>query len=310
LWPNSENRRSGRVRVRLAALLLVSAMAAGCAVSRKQAVPPGQIRQALEAARPQLVAAYNRQAGSIRTITATVRMRPVTGSAYSGVIEQYHEFGGFLLASRPAWIRIIGQAPVVGKDIFDMVSDGHTFRIFIPSKNEFLVGPTNLERPAKNPVENLRPQHILDALFWAELPASAPVLFEQADAPPNRFYVLTLLRGSGSNLEIARKVWFDRSDLRVSRIEIYGPGGQLDSDITYSDWQPGEEAPPAASPAAQPTLFPREIHISRRQQGYQIGISISKLALNAPIPPDHFVLAQPPGTKLVHVGEEHGESEP
>ena len=81
-------------------------------------------------------------------------------------------------------IRVIGQAPVVAKDIFDMVSDGRVFRIFIPSKNAFLVGSTALERPSKKPIENLRPQHILDALFWPELPQNDPVLFEESDASP------------------------------------------------------------------------------------------------------------------------------
>ena len=54
-------------------------------------------------------------------------MSPVAGSTYSGVIQEYHEVGGFILAARPAMIRVIGQAPLVAKDIFDMVSDGHTF---------------------------------------------------------------------------------------------------------------------------------------------------------------------------------------
>jgi hypothetical protein len=296
------------VRIRLA-LLLVSMVAAGCAVSQKRAVPPAQIRQALEATKPQLVASYNEQGVAVRTITAAVRMRPVTGSAYSGVIEQYHEVGGFILAARPAMIRIIGQAPVVAKDIFDMVSDGRMFRIFIPSKNEFIVGPTNLERPVKNPIENLRPQHILDALFWPELPSDAPVLFEEFNAVPERYYVLTVLRGTDSHLEIARKIWFDRSDLRVSRIEIFGPAGRLDSDIGYSDWRTGGEtaAPPGTSSSPQMPAFPREIQISRPQQDYQIGISITKLTLNAAIPADRFVLAQPPGTKLVRVGEAAGD---
>ena len=56
---------------------------------------------------------------------------------------------------------------MVAKNIFDMVSDGQTFRIFIPSKNQFLVGSNALDRTAKSPIENLRPQHILDAFFWS-----------------------------------------------------------------------------------------------------------------------------------------------
>ena len=70
------------------------AVAAGCAVSRTHVVPPAQLRPALEATQAQLVAAYNDQARSVSSVNATVRMSPVAGSAYSGVIEQYHDVGG------------------------------------------------------------------------------------------------------------------------------------------------------------------------------------------------------------------------
>ena len=280
--------------------------AVGCAVSQRRVVAPGQVRPALDATSAQLVAAYNDQARTVRSLNATVRMSPVAGSTYSGVIEQYHDVGGFILASRPEMIRIIGQAPVVAKDIFDMVSDGRAFRIFIPSKNKFLVGSTVLERPSKNAIENLRPQHILDALFWPELPASESVLFEQFDASPARYYILTAVRRSDSGLEIARKVWFDRADLRISRIEIYGPAGRLDSDIAYSDWREGGAA--AAAPAGP--AFPREIRITRPQEDYQLALSITKLTLNGDIAADRFALAQPPGTELVRVGEDDRGAQP
>lgn len=282
-------------------------------MSQTHVVPPAQIRPTMTATGPQLVAVYNDQARAVSTVNATVRMSPVAGSAYSGVIQEYHDVGGFILAARPAMIRVIGQAPVVARDIFDMVSDGQTFSIYVPSKNQFLVGSTELERPTKNPIENLRPQHILDALFWPELPAGAPVLFEQFDEPPARYYVLTLLRQSESGLEIARKIWFDRADLDVSRIQIYGPAGRLDSDIAYNDWQAGNSTTTTPGGAAsEPTVppFPREIHITRPQQDYQLAISVTKVALNADISADHFVLPQPAGAQLVRVGESDSEARP
>jgi outer membrane lipoprotein-sorting protein len=281
----------------------------GCiAISRKHVVPPAEVRPALSATETELVAAYNEQAAAVRTLNATVTMSPVAGSAYSGVIEEYHEVGGFILAARPAMIRVIGQAPFVSKDIFDMVSDGLTFRIFIPSKNRFLVGSNALDRAAKNPIENLRPQHILEAFFWPTVPAGTPVLFEEFDAPPSRFYVLSLVRSSGWELELARKVWFDRADLRVVRVQIYGAGGRLDSDIGYLQWEAATDPAPAGSGAG--IFFPREIRVNRPQQDYQLKVSITKLALNAEIPSDRFQLVQPPGTELTEIGaDSENESE-
>jgi outer membrane lipoprotein-sorting protein len=244
-------------------------------------------------------------------------MSPTAGSAYSGVIHQYHQVSGFVLAARPALIRVIGQAPVVGTNIFDMVSDGEMFRIFIPSKNEFLVGPTQLERATKNPIENLRPQHLLDAFFWTPIRPGDVVVIEQVDEAPLRYYVLSVLRGSAPNLELARKIWFDRTDLRVSRVQIFGPSGRLDSDIRYSDWQdvtpptPQLNGPPASGPsAAAPLIFPRALRIARPQQDYELSLMITRLAVNADIPADRFSLTQPAGTELVDLGAGKQEPQP
>jgi outer membrane lipoprotein-sorting protein len=305
------------INLRLAGILLLSHLLGGCAVSQKHAGSPVAIRPALEADRAQLIDSYNRQAAAVRTLTASVQMTPTAGSAYSGVIHQYHQVNGFVLAARPAMIRVIGQAPVVGTNIFDMVSDGQMFRIFIPSKSEFLVGPTQLERATKNPIENLRPQHLLDAFFWNQIGAGEPVVLEQVDEAAARYFVLSVLRGSGSNLEIARKIWFDRTDLRISRLQIYGAGGRIDSDIRYSDWQDAPDSPNGGAPAttsekaaATPLIFPREFQIARPQQDYQLSMVISKLTLNTDIPPDRFSLTQPPGTELVDLGAGQQEPQP
>lgn len=229
-------------------------------------------------------------------------MKLTAGSAYSGMIEQYHEVNGFILALRPASIRVIGQAPVISKNIFDMVSDGQTFRIYIPSKNKFLVGPATLERHADKPIENLRPQHLVDALFWPPIPERDPVLMEEASEGNSRYYVLTLInRDSESNAtqsadsgsmewEIGRKIWFDRADLRIIRVENFSSQGKVASDVTYSNWrQTGALA------------YPWQITVSRPGDDYRLQIIIKKLTLNEPVAPDRFVLAQPPGTELVRV---------
>src|SRR6185437_3241211 len=108
-------------------------------VKTRRAVKKEEIRPQLTATEEQIVSRYGDQARAVQTLQATVNLIPSTGSNYSGVIEDYHDVPGFILAKRPAMVRIIGQAPVVAKNIFDMVSDGRDFRIFIPSKNVFLV---------------------------------------------------------------------------------------------------------------------------------------------------------------------------
>jgi hypothetical protein len=288
-------------------------VASGCSVSHKTVVKPSQAPATLQTAtKAQLVDRYNREADSIHSVNLSVKMKLTGGSNYSGVIEQYHEVSGFMLAAKPANIRVIGQAPVVGKNIFDMVSNGEEFHVFIPSKNDFIVGPTNLQRPSKKPIENLRPQHLADALLWAPIPDRVPVLFEQANESQSRFYVLTVLRRASSiepdrskpkdeseEFEIVEKIWFNRADLNVSRIETYASGGALISDDSYSKWD-----------AFGDLQYARQIRVSRPGDDYQLQITIVKATFNQPIASDSFILLQPPGTELIRVGEEPKESQP
>ena len=223
-------------------------------------------------------------------------MTLTAGSQYTGVIKQYHQITGFILAERPSSIRVIGQAPVVGTNIFDMVSDGETFEIFIPSQNKFIVGPANIERPSAKPIENLRPQHLVNAVFLNAIPADAPVLFEQEEQGNSEFYVLTVVRGavgaSPQDWEIASRIWFDRADLSIARIEMYDSGGKLISDVRYSGWD-----------NLGGVRYAGQISLERPENDYRLDIGITKMMLNETITSDRFVLKQPLGTQLERVGE-------
>jgi hypothetical protein len=265
-----------------------------------------------DATREELLAKYNEMARSIITLNATVELKPVAGSKYSGVIEEYHEVKAFLLAKRPAYIRMIGQAPVVGTTVFDMTSDAQEFRVSIPSKNKFLTGPVAVERASNKPIENLRPQHLLDALLWPELRKEEVVLFEEFNEETARFYVLTVLRG-GYQTEILRKIWFDRANLQIARLQLFGRHGLLLSDTRFADWQ-AVNAPAATSGGssnAEATgagqQFPRSIRIERPHDDYRLELQITKVTLNEEIPAERFKLEQPAGAEVVRVGENAGD---
>jgi len=279
-------------------LLAVSAIT-GCAASTTVKAPETEIKVTKDATKQDLLAAYNKMAGEISTLTLSVDLVPSAGKAYSGIIQQYHEVSAFILAKRPAEVRMIGQ--VLSKNIFDMTSDGETFHIFIPSKNKFMVGSATLERPAEKPIENIRPQHLLDALFWPEIPATAPIVMAEDDELTARYYVLSVLT-SGASPEIERNLWFDRSDLHLARIQIYGPAGKLVSDIRLDAWQAA--ALPSSSATVNGSLeYPRHITMQRPHDDYKLEIKVKKVTLNESIADDRFQLQQPAGSELVKVGE-------
>jgi outer membrane lipoprotein-sorting protein len=284
-------------------LVTVSAVACGCgsAVKKTDKFPVAERPIAREASEEELLDRYNALAHGLKSMDATLELKATAGSKYSGVIDEYHEVKAFLLASRPYNIRMIGQVPVVGKTVFDMVSDGQTFEVSIPPKNKFLVGQVSLERQSSKPIENLRPQHLVDAVLWPEVRKEELVLIEEYNDENARYYVLTVLRG-GYKSEILRKIWFDRADLHMVRLLSYGPKGALLSDVRYTNWQPVS--------AGSATEYPMSIRIERPRDEYRLDLTISKIALNEALEADRFKLEAPAGSEIVKVGENSEEKRP
>jgi len=258
----------------------------------------------MQASADELVGRVNAWQDTIQTLSATVDFEPTAGSVYSGVIKEYHDVKGFILIKRPALIRVIGQAPVLRTSIFDMVSNGVEFRLYVPPKHKFITGPTAFTRPAKNALENLRPQHILDALLVPPIDRTREKFsYEEAEDGDRRYGVLTVFQPAESETIFPeRKVWFDRSNLDVARLQLYGPQGSYIEDVRYSDYRD-----------FQGTRYPTLIAVSRPAEDYRLAITIQKATFNQEIAADKFELKKPENAELVELATKsqpegtHGE---
>ena len=276
--------------ISLLALLLA---APGCAVRKETHVhPPGPTPPALDANLADLVTKINSWSAAINTLTATVDLEPTAGSVYTGVIKEYHDVKGFILLQKPSMLRMQGQAPVVRTTIFDMVSNGEEFRLSIPTKQKFIIGKTSYQHPAKNALENLRPQHILQALLVPAVDAEQETtIFEKSDnrAEAKRFYVVTVVEPlQDRHVVLRRKVWFDRTDLELARIQFYDPSGACTEDVEYSAYQNFNDI-----------HYPTHIKLNRPEDDYDVTLSIEKATFNQPLGAEKFDLKQPDGAELI-----------
>ncbi len=294
-------RSCGRVLSLIATL--IGLLSAGCAVKKTSRVSPAAVPPApVAASAADLLARLDQQHQAIKTLSATVELNPTTGSVYSGVINQYHDVRAFILLQAPGDIRMVGQAPVVRATIFDMSSDGKEFRVWVPSKNKFIVGSTEASAPGKNSLENLRPQHILDALIPPAGDDTGMQYFVNQERESARiYYVLNFVTGvtadsSAGQLSLTRKAWFDASTLELARVQFYNAAGAPVEDVRYSAYQDYGGV-----------RYPSEIDLTRPEEDYSLGISVEKATFNQPIAADKFVLAKPPDAEEIHVGAESGE---
>ena len=274
----------------LFALLLA---APGCAVRKVTRVhPPGQPIPALNANLAELVTKINAWSEGIHTMTATVDLEPTAGSVYSGVIKEYHDVKGVVLLQTPSHLRMQGQAPVVRTTIFDMVSNGEEFKLYLPTKQKFIIGKTSYQHPAKNALENLRPQHILQALLVPPIDADTETTFiEKADstAEARRFYVVTVVEPlKDKHVTLRRKIWFDRGDLELSRVQFYDREGDCTEDVQYSGYQDFEG-----------THYATHIKLDRPGDDYDVSLTVEKANFNQSIPAEKFELKKPEAAELV-----------
>jgi len=248
----------------------------------------------LVADRATLVNIINRQYEAIDNFNAEVDMVPALGSAEKSKITEYKDFRGYILYRRASEIRVIGLYPIVRNKAFDMVANGAGFRLYIPSQNRFIVGSNELDKPSPNKIENLRPQHFLNAMLVRPVDTqNDKLVIENFTDETDAFYILQMIRQNGDGqLQLSRAVWFDRYDLLISRQLIFDESGNILTDARYSGWK-----------AYDNVAFPKHIEINRPRDEYGVVIDVVKMDIDKGVSEDKFVLEQPEGSTLRAVGE-------
>ena len=256
------------------------------------------------ATQEQLIDYVNSQAAGIRSLQATVDIDTSAEDPKNGKVTDYKQIRGYVLARKPAMLRMKGLLPVVRNTAFDMVSDGQDFKLWIPPKNKFVVGTNSDDnyQPDKR-LENLRPQYIYDALLLHEIGSDEIAVLENGyetvlDAKKHRVdqpdYQMAVIRRGSNGWFLSRKIEFSRSDLLPHRQQIYDQQGNVVTDARYQNYKDysGIE-------------FPSTIGIERPREGYDMTLSILKLEMNRALTDDQFALEQPPGAEVVHLDQSH-----
>lgn len=252
---------------------------------------------------PELIAEINSEAAKVQTLNATVDIAASTGGSRKGKITEYQEIKGYILVRKPEMLRMIGLMPIVRNRAFDMVSNGETFKLWVPPKNKFIVGSNNVIRPSKQPLENLRPQHIYDALLLRPVDMHNEIAVleqnnQKVQDPKTKkdilqpdYIVDVIARGDQGGWYLSRRITFSRVDLQPVRQRVYDKYGYVATDATYENFKDYNGV-----------TFPSAIHIWRPQEEYSVTLIIEKLVANQPLTNEQFVLNQPPGSQLVQLG--------
>jgi Domain of unknown function (DUF4292) len=285
-----------RVPIYLVVVCLLSVGFSSCFARRRLIARKGvsNTQPLLTADRQTLLDSVTRQFEAVRDFNAEVDMVPALGTAEKSKITEYKDVRAYILFRRPSDIRLIGLYPVVRTKAFDMVSNGLDFKLYVPSRNRFLVGRNEIEQPSPNKLENLRPQHFLDAMLVrpVDLKTEKVLLMNLTDED-NAFYIIPVVHENGNGqLQLSRSIWFNRYNLSIARQFIFDATGNILTDARYSDWKAYDNVP-----------FPKHIEINRPKDEYAVVIDVVKMDINKGVSQEKFALAQPEGSTLQVVGQ-------
>ena len=300
-----------RPHLRLFLLLLLTAATfplSGCLFRTR--IPDRQIsdRPLKTATQQELIEYVNTQAAKIQSMQATVDIDASAGDVKNGRITDYKEIRGYVLARKPAMLRMKGLLPLVRNTAFDMVSDGQEFKLWIPPRNKFVVGSNNADnyQPDKR-LENMRPQYFYDALLMPEIGRDEIAFLENGyetvlDAKKHRveqpnYGLLVIRNGPHGSYYLSRKIEFSRTDLLPHRQRIYDQRGNVVTDARYQNYKDYAG-----------TAFPSTIEIERPRENYDITLGMVKLEINRALTDDQFALEQPAGADVVHLDQSNSSA--
>jgi outer membrane lipoprotein-sorting protein len=189
------------------------------------------------------------------------------------------------------------------------VSNGLEFKVWIPTKNKFVIGSNNNDnyQPDKR-LENLRPQYIYDAVLLPDISADEIAVLENGyetvlDSKKHRVqqpdYELAVIRKGSEGWYLSRRIEFSRTDLLPHRQRIYDQQGNVATDVHYQTYKDFDGV-----------TFPATIGIERPKENYDITLNMLKLEINKPLTDDQFALEQPPGAEVVNLNQPSSSGSP
>jgi outer membrane lipoprotein-sorting protein len=248
----------------------------------------------------ELVAQINKRWDDMNSLSVTVEMRATVTKAQQGEASDYPSIPGIILLRKPAMLRVYGRVPVVGTRLLDMVSDGETFTLWIPQKDEAIEGPVSESKTkSANQLENLRPGFFFDSIVIRGLSpgdeySRAADTDTVEDAAKKHLYLvpeylLNVVHGKANSQELApvRVIHFHRDDLLPYQQDLYDADGNLETEVYYGRYaEYGDHK------------YPSTITIKRPLEGLQLVLTVEKVTQNLELKNDAFQLQLPPETKV------------
>jgi outer membrane lipoprotein-sorting protein len=271
----------------------------GCLFTTRRLPVPKAPTVTQTASPDELVQQLDDRWNKIESFYANVEIQASTLKTKDGVEKDYTTFPGIIMMRKPEWLRVYGRVPVIGSRMFDMVSDGKIFTLYIPSRDLVYKGANTLHKRSANTVENMRPGFFFDALIVRGLDKDDNYMVAAdnetiEDAKKKHLiqipeYILSVIRAQPGTREMKpiRVITIHRDDLLPYEQDLYDAEGNLETHVTYSNYR-----------SFGGNLFPTTVIIKRPLEEFQIVLTVEKVVQNMKLTDDQFQIKIPEGTQI------------
>ena len=247
----------------------------------------------------QLLTHVDTRFNAIQSLNASVEIVASEGGARQGQVIEHPSFSGYIFLRKSEDLRVLLRVPVLGSQALDMVSDGKTWKLWIPPRHVAMAGTSEVTETPKHGLESLRPAVIFDSLLVrglgpnqiVDLTQDSRILPDEKDKKQlveEPDYELTILEPPQGNIaHTLRVIHIGRSTLLPYQQDIYDQYGHVVTQAFYSNYQYFGDIP-----------FPMKIEIKRPQDQYGLTITLNKLVVNQKLEDDQFELKFPEGVTV------------
>jgi hypothetical protein len=243
-----------------------------------------------------LLTGTNIRYNDLNSMMLPVEISTMTGGSMQGVVKESISFKGYIIIEKPQMIHVLLQVPLLGSRALDMVSDGTSFKMFIPSQHCAIVG-SDVSLPSQKGLYSLRPAVILDSLLIQGRGSDQVVSMTQDSrvvANPHKrkdyiqepdYDIEFLSQPDGPVAHTLRVLHISRVNLLPYRQDIYNAEGKVATQAVYTNYEKFGDI-----------QFPTKIVIQRPLDELGLTIVVAKPTFNQKLQPDQFELPIPSGT--------------
>jgi hypothetical protein len=305
------------------AFLTAAILASGCIVKTSYKVSvPANLAQDKTATFDELMKIVGAN-DSLKSLQCSkIKATLTLGKVESGKLDEFRRASGYILLKRPGLLSLVIKNPIGGTALLELSSKNDQFEAWFRGKIYTGMNSARGELVPDNGEEfklPARPQHLFDAIMPPAIePTGVFVSLEEQTGPKlsseeitekqrnkkrqqqtietARYYVLSFFKpGAGHRIHVFRKIWIERTELTITKQQVYSDGGQIVSDIQYFD-----------QTRFDGFSLPLIININRPVDGYSLKLEFEAWKVNPDLEDKVFVIDHP-GAETIRLLEKNKE---